>query len=298
MLHKKLFVMVIIIVIASVTIIACDGQDEVDTDSIKTVTDGLGNEVSFKNQPETVVTMMPNLTEIVYALGLEDNILGVSNWCDYPIEAIEKPKVGDAMDLDVEKIVSLEPDIVLMGAGETMGEVQDKLAEMDIDTMVYDPKNIDEILEMIDTLGELFDQTEEAAELLDEFESKHDDLIEKTQEIDEFPSVFLLLDTNSLYTVGDGEFMSEVIELAGANNIASKKDEGYFVLNQEILIEKDPNYIITTFPDTNVLEDMGALSELTAVKEDKVVEVDGDLLSRPGPRIIDGAFELFELLHE
>ncbi|ACB85932.1 ABC transporter substrate-binding protein [Natranaerobius thermophilus] len=272
-----------------------EGKEQ-DQDLAVTVTDHMDREIEFESHPETVVSLMPNLTETLFALDMSDQILGITDFCNYPQEVEDKTRVGDAFDLNVEKIVSLEPDLVVMGGGEMMGEINDKLDEMGIKTLVFDPQDLDEVEEMFLTLGEVFDREEAAENLHEEFKQEREQLQSEVSDIDETQSAVVLLEPESLYTVGEDVFLSEVIELTGVENIASDIS-GYDEISQEVLLDQDPDVIITTYHDIEELKAMGALSELTAVKEGRVYQGHDDKLSRPGPRVIDGAREVFEEIY-
>ena len=273
-----------------------EGEKE-PKEELVVVQDHMGEEIKFETHPEHVVSMMPNLTETLYALDLDESVVGVSNLCDYPEKVEEQPRVGDAFSVNIEKIATLEPDVVLMGVGDIMADVREQLEEMAIQSVAFSPQDIDEIQEMILTMGEIFDREAAAESIITEMDEQREKLKTQVSQLDDKPSVFVLLDTESLYTVGEGEFMHEVIQVAGGKNVAAEAGTGYFEMSQEKLLELDPEVIITTFADTS-LEEKGALENLTAVQEGNLYTVDGNLLSRPGPRIMEGAWELHDLIHE
>ncbi len=296
----KILLVLAVLMSTSIFLAGCTDGETVEEDGSENgiiVTDQAQNEVKFDSHPETVVTLMPHLTETLYALDMEDKIVGVSDFCNYPEEVMDKSQVGDAFDLNVEKIASLEPDVLLMGEGEMMGDMIEQFEEMDIETLVFDPKTLDEIEEMYVTIGELFDDIEAAESLAAELQEDREKLEKSIDELDEHPTGVMLLEPESLFTVGADEFMTEVIELTGIDNIAAE-ESGYYEISQEILLEEDPDLIITTYHDLEDIEQMGALSELTAVQEGDVYQAHEDKFSRPGPRIIDGAREVMQDIHE
>ncbi|NLZ39556.1 MAG: cobalamin-binding protein [Firmicutes bacterium] len=262
-----------------------------------TMTDAAGREVTLEARPERIVSLMPSLTEIVFALEADERLVGVTSYCDYPEAAKEKEDVGDLFNLNTEKILSLEPDLVLVGKSETLQDSMEFLEEAGVPYFVVDPQTLDEIEESILTVAELIDAKEEGEALVTQLRADRAAFEEKVAAIpaEERPNVFVLLDTEALYTVGDGEYLSEMITVAGGNNVAAEIGAGYFQISEEKLLEIDPDIIINTFPMRDQVMAKEAWQDLSAIKNKRVYDVESNAVSRPGPRYVQGLEELYKV---
>jgi len=257
------------------------------------VTDDAGREVEIPSPPEKIVSLMPSHTEILFALGMGEQVVGVTDFCNYPEEALAKEKVGDSFNINIEKIISLEPDLVLASTGESSLQAADVLEENGIPTLILCPQNIDQVEETIELLGKITGSETAAVEIIEQMEAEKSAVMEKAEANTDTPKVLVLIDTTSLYTVGAGEFLDELITLAGGENIAAKYGEGYFVINEEAILQEDPDVIISTFPMKEEIMARENWQEITAVREGHIFDVNGDLVSRQGPRITKGLEEVY-----
>lgn len=259
------------------------------------VVDDTGGVVTIESEPRRIVSMIPSLTEILFALDLGEKVVGVTNWCNYPAAALDVEKIGDAFTPNAEMIISLEPDVVISPRGSGVEEILGLLAENGIASLMFDPKTMDAINETIIKVAQVAGVEERGRQLAQKLSAERQAFEAKVQKIDPAarPSVFVLLDTEYIFTVGDGEYLSEMIEAAGGRNAASGYGEGYPLLSEEILFELDPDIIICTFPMSEQVLAKAAWQELAAVKNGRVYDVDGDLVSRPGPRVVLGLEELY-----
>ncbi len=258
------------------------------------VTDDTGNPVTIEAEPRRIVSLIPSLTEILFALELGDRVVGVTNWCNYPPAALAVEKVGDAFTPNAEKIIALEPDVVIAPRGSAVQEILGLLEENGITTLMFDPKTMDAINETIIRVARAAGVEERGRQLAQKLSADRQAFAAKVQKIDARyrPKVFVLLDTEYIFTVGDGEYLSEMIVEAGGYNSAAGYGEGYPLLSEEVLFELDPDIIICTFPMSDQVLAKAAWRELSAVKHGRVYDVDGDLVSRPGPRVVLGLEEL------
>lgn len=260
-----------------------------------TVTDALGREVTLSARPERIVSLMPSLTEILFALEAGERVVGVTNWCNYPAEAQEREKVGGIFDLNTERILALEPDLILTGKSERLAEILAFLDEVGIPYFVVDPQDLAEIESSIAKVAEIIGTSAKGEAIVAELQAGRAALAERVNAIAEAdrPSVFVMIDTDSLFTVGDGVFLADLIAGAGGNNIAAGLGSGWFILSEEKLFELDPEIIIATFPMREQLLTREGWQGLQAVKNGRIYDVDGDLVSRPGPRVIRGMEVLY-----
>ncbi|QUH21392.1 ABC transporter substrate-binding protein [Alkaliphilus sp. B6464] len=268
------------------------------------IVDGFGNSVTIEKQPERVVSIAPSQTEILFALGLEDKIVGVSDFCDYPIEALEKEKVGNAFAINVEKILELNPDVVFL-YNEALPESIEQIKASGIAVMLYSPETIDEIFNTILQLGEVMGVEEESEQIVNEMQEKRDNIVDKAKN-EKKARVFYQVWDEPLMTAGEGSFINELITLAGGENIAADGDGAYPQYSVEAMVEKDPEIYIapahtaenfTLNPEQmkelkNIIKSRPGYDVITAVKNDKIELLDPNIVSRPGVRTIE-ALELF-----
>ena len=289
---KKWMFLAGVVLLAAALIVGC-GQGGVADD------DEPQGEEPEGSYPQRIVSLLPSNTEILFALGLDERVVGVTDWCNYPAEAEKVEKIGDAFNLNLEKIVSLNPDLVVTGIGAVMDEAAAFLEEKGIETVAVNPVSVAETLEEILYLGEITGKESKAEAITAEMQAVLDAIEEKTAALDESdkPRVFVLIDPEYLYTVGAGEFLHELVELAGGINIAADLGEGYFVISEEAVVEQDPDLILSTFYVLDAIQARDAWSELRAVKEENVFVVTGDWVSRQSPRLTLGIQELYDVFY-
>ncbi len=265
-----------------------------------TVSDDAGRQVQLKGQPKRIVSMAPSNAEILFALGLGDRVVGVSNYDNYPAEAATKEKVGDAFNPNYEKIAALKPDVVL-AVGTAQSQIVQKLEGYKVNVMVLNAKKVRDVLADITLVGKITGTSAKAAEVTGAMNKKLNDIQAKVATVpaDKRPAVFWALD-NTLYTVGPGSFVDDLINLAGGRNIAADAKQDYPQYSQEELIARDPDVIIVPLLDQSMKAQFEAIKgwdKLRAVKANRVYFIDPDLVSRPGPRIAAGVEEVAKLLH-
>jgi len=264
----------------------------------QTFTDGTGRTIELKQAPERIVSISPAHTETLFALGLGDKVVGVSDWCYRPEEALEKEKVGDAFTLNKEKLVALKPDLVFV-AGTADTQQGKEIEDLGIPVYLSSPGSIDEVLEDIRRVAKITGVKEQGEELTTKMEQDLDSLSASIEALaTSKPTVLVVLD-QELWTVGPGSFMDDVLGRAGGVNIIKDVEMQYLQISMEDVLANDPDVILVTIPEESIagLEARPGWSDLTAVKEGKVYFVDGDLTSRPGPFIVDGVKEIASYLH-
>lgn len=309
---KKFNYLAFLFILSLGVIVGCSSNDEseeVDTNEETegteetsegefplTVTDATGEEITFDEKAEEIVSVLPSNTEIAFALGLDNEIVGVTELDNYPEEAQDKETVGD-FQINVEKVISLEPDVVL--ADESVDEAAlDQLRDADVQILVVKTAtDFDEVYEAIHLIAQVTDTTEKADEIEADMEEKLASLEEKVADIEEPKSVYVEISPSpETYTAGNNTFINTIIEKINAENSAGEL-EGFPEVNEEAVIEMNPDIILTTYGsyvDDPVKEitDRKSWSDITAVKDEQIFDVDEDLVSRPGPRLVEGAEEL------
>ena len=268
-----------------------------------TYTDDMGRAVAIDQIPQRLVSFGPSITEILFALGLEEKVVGVSSYSDYPEAAESKPKIGDAFNPSLEKIVELEPDLVLTVKQEQLNRELDALG---IEFMVLDPEDIDAIWGDIELVGEITGTEKRAEELIKDMQ---DSISQVTALMEDAPkvSVFFIIDATDPtlpWTAGTGSFIDALITMAGGENIAAKGQGAWVQFSLEQIVSSDPEVIIIQTMTGGIptvskeeLEAHPAWGEMTAVKQGNICFINGDLVSRPGPRIVQGLETMAKIIH-
>ncbi|CAH1197712.1 Vitamin B12-binding protein [Paenibacillus plantiphilus] len=263
------------------------------------LTDATGTELAFEQAPQRIVTLVPSETEIVYAIGAGDAVVGVDDYSNYPEDAAAKTRIG-GMEANIEAIVGLKPDLVL--ASSTMNApVIAKLRELKLNVYATDPKSYDAVIEKIKQVGVIMNKSEQADEV-----AKHmqDVRAEVTEAIKDAPKPKVYLEFSPGYTVGKGEFLDELLTIAGGINIADQPS--WYQIDPEQVIKTNPDVIIYASMIVNEGEANPILTEIesrpgwdtiNARKNNKLFEVAQDPLVRVGPRLADGLLEVAKKLH-
>ena len=259
-----------------------------------TLTDAVDKEVTIEAAPEKVVSMIPSNTEILFELGLGEEVVGVTDFDNYPEAASEKEKIG-GMEFNVEAIIALNPDIVF-GHESAYGMSEEGYQQIrDAGISVFIVKNalnFEETYETIETIGKATGKTIEASEIIDTMKTKVDEVVAKVKDVEAKRTVFVETSpAPEIYTPGAKTFTQELLDLVGAENIAADQ-EGWIQMDPEEIISRNPDVIVVMYDyiDTAV-EDVytrDGFDTITAIKEKAVVQVDEDITSRQGPRLADG----------
>ena len=263
--------------------------------------DEVGREVTFPFPPKRIVSLAPNITEILFSLGLDEEIVGVSIHCNFPEKAKTKVRVGSYISLDFEKITSLKPDLIIAtGAGNTR-EMVDRLEKLGFQTYAIYPKNFNDILKSIGHIGEVVNREKEARGIIEGLRKRSQRVIELTKGLSR-PKVFIQIGDAPIVTVGKGSFADDLIRLAGGENIAGKEKELYPRFGMEEILKRSPEVIVISSMNPKgdyqkILEEWNRWKTIPAVKNGRIHLIDSDLLDRPSPRIIEGLEELARVLH-
>ncbi len=261
-----------------------------------TMTDDEGAEVTLDVQPERIVTFAPSHTEIVFELGLGDRLVGVSGPFDnYPAEAASiEPVAGrSGVEPNIEKVVSLEPDILLTAF--IGGEWKERLRGLDIPVFTTLAASFDDTVSDIETIGRLLGAEDQADALRKDIVA---DANAVAADVHDSDRVTCFLDLSDLFTVGPGSLEFDLLEIAGCDPITATADDPYPQWSIEQLVQDDPDvYLVAEGVSVEQVSGQAGLRELTAVREGRIFEVNADLISRPGPRIGQGLGELTAALH-
>ena len=242
-----------------------------------------------------IVSLVPSVTEIVYALGAEQALVGNTNQCDYPEAAKQVAKVGDFMQPDMERIVALRPTLVFVTL-PTHRAIIEKLGELKIPTYVSRPKDIAAVFAEIESVGTIVGKRPKADSLVAAMRTRLDAL---PQALDT-PRVFVEISSSPLMTAGSGTFINELVARAGGRNVFANALQEYPVIDGEAVLARNPDVILLLHPDvtTGEVSSRVGWQKLNAVRAGRVYGgLDEDLLFRPGPRIVDGVELLYKVMH-
>ncbi len=266
----------------------------------RTFVDDLGRKIYLAKTPTRIVSLAPSITEILFALNLRDEVVGVTQFCDFPPAAQAKPKIGAGFP-NVEAIVALQPDLVVGQQGFVRADVLAKLEHLKIPTFMMDAKTLEDILAHIQTMGRIVDRqpvaNEVVAGLRQRIQAVKDRLNGETK-----LRVLYVLNSDPLITVGPASFIHQVLELAGGRNIAAASALPYPRYNMEAVLKDDPEALVFPVGDSEGIPEAEQArwrqwTSLSAVKQERFVRIPSVLLDRQGPRIVEGLERLARQLH-
>jgi len=263
------------------------------------VTDDTGTLVAIAAEPQRIISLAPSHTEILYALGLGDRLVGVTAYCNHPPEATSLPHVGGFSDVDFERAVGLSPDLVFASTIH-IAEVVPRLQALGITVFVIHPPTVTAVLDAILTVGMVTGRTIPAATLVAGLQARIDAVLGAIDGATP-PTVFWELGPD-LYTAGPGSFVDDLIRLAGGANIAADALSQWPQLSVEAIVIADPEIVVLADHNYGETADRVAArpgwAEIAAVAAGRVVELtDDDIFSRPGPRIVDALEFLARQFH-
>ena len=268
-----------------------------------TVLDDAQRTVEITGVPERIISLAPSNTEVLFALGLGDKVVGVTDLCDYPEEAQEIERVG-FIEINLEKIVDLEPDLVLYIGGAAQLENTQTMEDLGLTVLVLAPSDIEDIFADIELVGHVTGTEDEAADLASELRARMDEVLSRVAQAERQPVVFYELDATDPtrpWTAGPGSFIDALITMAGGVNLGASAEMEWAQFSTEEVIAQDPEIIILGDANYGVtaesVEERPGWGVITAVKAGAIYPIDDTLVSRPGPRIVDGLEELARIIH-
>ena len=269
-----------------------------------TLTDDAGREVTLEAEPQRIVSLAPSNTEIVCAIDACDRLVGVTDFDDYPADVVEIDKVVTMAQVDVEAVVAAEPDLVLAAGNElTPTAIIDQIADLGVPVLVLYPESLDEVSANIELVGMAVGRDGEAAALVGEMATRVEAVEEAVADL-ERPRTFYEVSVfeGTIYTAGERSFLASLIETAGGEPVTgdalstSIELEELVAADPELILLGDATYDPTITPET-VAQRQG-WETMTAVDDGRVVVVSEDVvITRPGPRIVDGLEALARAIH-
>jgi iron complex transport system substrate-binding protein len=276
-----------------------DRHEKISTFETREVTDEAGRRVRLPTHIDRIVSLAPNLTEIVYAVGAGDRLVGRTKYCDYPAEVKNVAEIGDTMTPSIERIIALKPQIVLVSTASQLEAFTRQLDQQRIAVYVTNPRSLEEVFRSIATLGDLFGTRERAEKLVADLRRRADvvsDVVKGTKPI----TVFYQVSDEPLYTIGRESYLTDLVQRAGGVSVTAAVPTSFPRFSGEAALAARPEAIILPTggsmgtANSNVAT---ALKNSPAALSSRVFKINEDHLSRPGPRLVDGLEEMARVLH-
>jgi iron complex transport system substrate-binding protein len=264
----------------------------------RTLTDEMGRRVVVPDHPHRVICLMPSVTDTVYALGAGDDVVGISDYTEYPAEALKKPSVGNLITPSIETILSLHPDLVI--GVQPMGpmDITDQMERVGIPIFLVSPHGVAGIFHSVETIGMALNRTLDAGALIRRLQQRVDAVKTRTKGL-RAPRVFMPVWYDPISTIGKNAFITEIISDAGGRSVTDDLPTEWPEISMEAVLERAPDALLlvrggkTTL---KVLQERPGWSSLTAVKERRVYYVDGRI-NFPSPIAIDALEDLAKQFH-
>ena len=292
-----------VFVLAMLVLAGCRGaaNDNVANSAILTVpmrvvTDDLGRTVNVPVKITRIVSLAPNLTENIFAVGAGDRLVGVTTFCNYPEQAKEIAKIGDTMNPNMELIVALKPDIVFVSTASQIEAFMKTLEVNGIAVYVTNPASLDGVLKNLTQLGDIFGTQEQTEKLVNDLQRRVAAANPPPAYLLIHPTVFVQISKEPLFTIGKSSFLTEIVARAGGHSVTADIDSAYPKISKETALALNPEIIILSDSEDN-REPNDVFKSSTAVKNARVYKVNADLLSRPGPRLVDALEQIAKDLH-
>jgi iron complex transport system substrate-binding protein len=262
------------------------------------VIDYNGNIVTIEEEPQTIVSLAPANTEVLFALGLGDKMVGVTEYCDFPEAALAVDKVGDFNGPNIEMIIEKMPDLIV-SAGYMHEEAQATFEELGIIVLPIEAASFDNVYTSIENIAKATGTTDAATVIIEEMKTAVDEVKAKTANAEK-KKVFYALDTtgDEIWTVAQGTFIDDIITMVGGENIATGETP-WTTISSESIIEANPDVIIVPpfGADISIFSEDSAYVGITAVKEEQyVILPDVNVISRGGPRLIEAIYMMGEAI--
>ncbi|MFW5945711.1 MAG: ABC transporter substrate-binding protein [Candidatus Natronoplasma sp.] len=289
--------LVILVLIGSGLAIGTQHEGTQESEEI-VVIDARGEEVIFEEAPERIISFMPSNTEILFHLEVGDRVIATDDYSDYPEEADDLPKVGDSFNVDYEKIIDLDPDVVVTPFYNR--DMIDTLNEHNVTVVATSSTTLEDVYSDMELLGEMCGIEERAGEKIEDLRSEMDAITEDTRDLpkEERVDTFYITGIDPLFTPGNNTFQNTLIEKGGGRNIAAEED-GWWEISEETIIAEDPEVIIATERlegDLEQLVNEDHWQDITAVENEEIHYIDEDIMSRPGPRVVYAQENLTEII--
>ncbi len=258
------------------------------------IKDDIGIKVGFDSVPRKIISLAPNITEALFAIGADSLIAGVTDLCDFPGEAKYKSKMGNYLNPDYEKISSVSPNLILMYVSGASQPAYQALKNLNLKLFVCNPVNTNDIIKMITNLGRITGRELKAQELSQNLVNEREKYFMSVRSIKK-ESCLIVVSVNPLMTASGKTFIHEITELSGLDNLYKDENLDYPMISYEDVTAKNPSFIILPCDTTDEIKYNNFINELSeklnttkAVKDKKIILVDDNVIFRPGPRFLEG----------
>lgn len=263
--------------------------------------DKMGRRVNIPSCPKRIVSLAPSITETLFALGLDKAIVGVTIFSDYPEAARAKARVGSFVNISVEKVISLNPDLIIGTADGNKKETIEQLERVGLPVYVVNPASLDDIFEMILNIGKITGKSSVAKNLVHSLRDRVESVVSQTAGLKR-PRVFFQVGVDPIVTVGRNTLHNKLIALAGGINISGEELTKYPRYSIEEIIVKQPDIIIVTSMKrggnfAQIRNKWKRWKSIPAVKNNRIHIINSDLIDHPSPRIVDGLEEMAKIIH-
>jgi iron complex transport system substrate-binding protein len=270
------------------------------SEATREVVDEAGRRVQLPQRIDRIVSLAPNLTEIVYAVGAGDSMVGNTEYCDYPAAAKNVAKIGDTMHPSIERIIALKPQIVLVSTSSQLEAFTKQLDEQKIAVYVTNPRSLDEVFRSIETLGKLFGRDQGTTTFVEGLRRRAA-AVEGAMRSVKPVKVFYQVSNEPLYTIGSEAYLTDLVRRAGGLSVTADVPGAFPRYSAEAALAARPEAIILPTGSGSMgtanSTVAAALRNSPAVLNNRVYKVNDDHLSRPGPRLIDGLEGMARVLH-
>lgn len=286
----------VLLLVCFVAFAACkSGRTDFTGTPTREVTDDLGRKVKIPLKTERVVSLAPNLTENIFAVGAGGRLVGVTTFCNYPAEAEKIPKIGDTMTPNMETIIALKPQIVFVSTASQIESFAKTLEGQNITVFVTNPTDLEGVYRNLYQLGEIFGTEDETRRKIEEMRRRVADVEARTTNAADV-KVFVQISKEPLFTVGRESFLTEIIRRAGGVSVTADVATAYPKFSKETALALQPEAIILSESEDNT-EPNEVFKDSPAMKNRRIFKISADLLSRPSPRIVDALEQIAKDLH-
>lgn len=266
----------------------------------RTFVDDLDRKLYLAKPPTRIVSLAPSITEMLFAIGLDDEIIGVTDFCNYPPAALTKPKVAYSQP-NLESLIALQPQLVLAPKSFLRADLLHKLEQLKIPTFILESHTVEGIFNHMQLLGRMLGHSEQANEQAALLRRQLAQLTKPLEGLSR-PTVLYVLNSTPLITVGPGSFIHHLVELAGGRNAAERAEAPYPRLTMEEVLKQNPDILLFPVGEHEGISQVDQdawrrWDSLNAVRHGRMVHISSDLLNRPGPRVVQALRTLVQLIH-
>jgi iron complex transport system substrate-binding protein len=289
----------VIPIFLTLLLFSCGSEEKKSQVSSIIIKDDLNNKITLSSVPERVICLAPNMTEMIFAIGEGNKLVGNTLYGNYPEAAKKITKVGDMLSINYEQILDLKPDLIFLTVEGNSKDSYEKLMKLGFKVFVSNSRNYEGIKKTLTDLGKIFGKELKAESILKEWDGRYNDVEEQVKKYPRKTAMFLI-GLNPIMLAGKNTFINGLMTADGLINIASDSPLNYPIYSREEILKKNPDYILMTgSSDKDYKQLTEAYKEwkfLKAVKNGNVIVLDPDLYLRPGPRFIDALENLFILI--